>query len=172
MSSSNCCFLTCTQISQEAGQLVWYFLLFKNFQFVVIHRVRGFGIVNKAEVDFSLELSSFLMIQGMLAIWLVSLPFLNPAWTSRTSHFTYCWAWLGEFWALVCQHVRWVQLCSSLSILWHCPSLGLERNLTFPSPVATAGFSKFAGILSAALSQHPLQVRSKVKTLMLVRHKG
>ena len=51
MSSSNCCFLTCIQISQEAGQVVWYSYLLKNFsQFVVIHRVKGFGIVNKAEI--------------------------------------------------------------------------------------------------------------------------
>ena len=63
-------------------------------------------------------------------------------------------AWLGEFWALLYKHVRWVQLCGSLSILWHCLSLGLEWKLTFSSPVATAEFSKFAGILSAALSQH------------------
>ena len=60
MSSSNCCFLTCTQISQEASQVVWYSHLFKNFsQFVVIHTVKAFGIVNKAEIDLSLELSCF-----------------------------------------------------------------------------------------------------------------
>ena len=60
MSSSNCCFLTSMQISQEAGQVVWYSHLFQNFpQFVVIHRVKGFGIVNKAEVDVFLELSCF-----------------------------------------------------------------------------------------------------------------
>ena len=42
MSSSNCCFLTCIQISQETGKVVWYFHLFKNFpQFVVIHTVKG-----------------------------------------------------------------------------------------------------------------------------------
>jgi len=58
--SSNCCFLTCIQISQEAGQVVWYSHLFKNVpQFVVIHTVKGFGIVNKAEVDGFLELSCF-----------------------------------------------------------------------------------------------------------------
>ena len=45
-------------------------------------------------------------------------------------------------------------IVGSLSILWHCLSLGLERKLTFSSPVATAEFSIFAGILSAALSQH------------------
>ena len=49
-----------------------------------------------------------------------------------------------------------MQLCGSLSILWHCLSLGLKGKLTFSSPVATAEFSKFAGILSAALSQHHL----------------
>ena len=60
MSSSNCCFLTCIQISQEAGQVIWYSHLFKNFpQFIVIHTVKGFGIVNKAEFDVSLELSCF-----------------------------------------------------------------------------------------------------------------
>ena len=61
MSSSNCCFLTCIQISQEAGQLVWYSHLFKNFPlFIVIHTVKGFGIVNKVEVpDVFLEHSCF-----------------------------------------------------------------------------------------------------------------
>ena len=60
MSSSNCCFLTCTQISQEAGQVVWYSHLFQNFpQFIVSHTVKGFGIVNKAEIDVFLELSCF-----------------------------------------------------------------------------------------------------------------
>ena len=49
-----------------------------------------------------------------------------------------------------------MQLCSSLSILWHCLSLGLELKLIFSSPVATAEFSIFVGILSAALSQHHL----------------
>ena len=60
MSSSNCCFLTCRQVSQETVQLIWYFHLFKNFpQFIVIHTVKDFGIVNKAEIDVFLELSSF-----------------------------------------------------------------------------------------------------------------
>ena len=60
MSSSNCCFLTCIQVSQEAGQVVWYSDLFQNFpQFIVIHTVKSFGIVNKAEIDVFLELSCF-----------------------------------------------------------------------------------------------------------------
>ena len=60
MSSSNCCFLTCIQISQEASQVIWYSHLFQNFpQFVVIHTVKVFGIVNKAEIDIFLELLLF-----------------------------------------------------------------------------------------------------------------
>ena len=55
MFSSNCCLLTC--VRQEASKVVWYSNLFKNFpQFVVIHTVKGFSIVNEAEVVF-LELS-------------------------------------------------------------------------------------------------------------------
>ena len=60
MSNSKCCFLTCIQISPKAGQVVWYSHLSQNFpQFLVIHTVKGFGIVNKAEIDVSLELSCF-----------------------------------------------------------------------------------------------------------------
>ena len=60
MSSSNCYFLTCTQVSQEAGQVVWYSHLFQNFpQLIVNHSVKGFGVVNKAEIDVFLELSCF-----------------------------------------------------------------------------------------------------------------
>ena len=57
MSSSNCCFLTCIHFSQEAGQVFWYPHLFQNLpQFIVIHTVKGFDIVNKAEVDVFMKL--------------------------------------------------------------------------------------------------------------------
>ena len=60
MSSSNCCFLTCIQLAQDAGKVFWYSQVFKNFpQFVVIHTVKGFGVVSKAEIDVFLELSCF-----------------------------------------------------------------------------------------------------------------
>ena len=68
MSGSNCCFLICInlldlrnlQVSQEAGKVDWYSHFFKNFpQFVVIHTVKGFSIVNEAEVDVFLEFSCF-----------------------------------------------------------------------------------------------------------------
>ena len=57
---SGCFFLTCIQISQEADKVVWYSHLLKNFpQFVVIHAVKGFSVVNKAAVNVFLELSCF-----------------------------------------------------------------------------------------------------------------
>ena len=82
------------QISQEAGKVVWYSHLFKNFpQFVVIYTVKGFGTVNKAEIDVFLELSCFFcdpadvgnLISGPLA-------FSKSSWTSGSSQSTYCWS--------------------------------------------------------------------------------
>ena len=102
MSISNCCCLTCIQISEEAGQMVWYSHLFQNFpEFIVIHTVKDFGIVNKAEIDVFLELSCFFnypvdvgnLISGSsvfsktsLNIWtmlqsLVTLKILCSAWS-------------------------------------------------------------------------------------------
>ena len=55
MSSSNCCSLSCIQVSQEAGKVVWYSHLLKNFsQFVVIHIAKGFSVVNEADVFLEL----------------------------------------------------------------------------------------------------------------------
>ena len=60
MSGSDCSFLTSIQISQGAGKVIWYSHLLKNFpQFVVIHIVKGFGVVNKAEINAFLEPSCF-----------------------------------------------------------------------------------------------------------------
>ena len=83
------------QVSQEAGQVAWYSHLFQNFpQFIVIHTVKGFGIVNKAEINVFLELSCFLhdpadvdnLISGSSAfsktswnIWKLTV-FWSPAW--------------------------------------------------------------------------------------------
>ena len=54
------CFLTFIQISHETGKVVWYSHLFKNFpQFVVIHTVKDFGVINKAEGDIFLEFFCF-----------------------------------------------------------------------------------------------------------------
>ena len=77
------CFLTCIQISQEAGKVVWYSHVFKNFlQFVVIHTVKGFSIVNKAEVCVFLELS------GTFWNWFWFWPSGD---VHVLSHLLYCW---------------------------------------------------------------------------------
>jgi len=138
MSSSNCSFLIYIQISQEAGQVVWYSHLFKNCsQFAVIHTVKGFSIVNKAEVDVFLELSCFfddLTDVGNLIS--VSLPFLNPAGTSGSSRFTYCWSLAWRILSIT------LLVCEMSAIVWQFEhSLGLELKLTFSNPVATAEFS-------------------------------
>ena len=153
MSSTNCSILTCIQLSQEAGQEVSYSHLFQNFpQFIVIHTVKGFGIVNKADIDVFLELSCFFDDPADVGnLSLVPLPFLKPPRTSENSWFMYCGslAWrILNITLLACQMNLIVQKFEN--------SLGLEWKLTFSSPVATAEFSKFAGILSAALSQHHL----------------
>ena len=52
MSGSNCCFLTSIQVSQKVGKVVWYSHLLKNSpQLIVVHTVKGFSVVNEAEVD-------------------------------------------------------------------------------------------------------------------------
>ena len=66
LSGYNCCFLNCIQISQAAGKVVWYSQLLNNFpQFAVIHRVKGFSVVNETEIDVFWNFLSFYMIQGM-----------------------------------------------------------------------------------------------------------
>ena len=91
-------------------QMVWYSHLFYNFpQFVVIHTVKGFSIVNKAEIRcFSGTLLLFWWSNGCWQFdnMLVPLPFLNPAWTSGSSWFTYYWrlAWrILSITLLVCE---------------------------------------------------------------------
>ena len=108
MSNSNCCFLTFIQISQEACQVVWYFNLFQNFpQFIVIHTVKGFGIVNKAELEGFLELSCFFedpvdvgnLISGssafsktILNIWMFTVHILaKPVLENFEHYFTSMW---------------------------------------------------------------------------------
>ena len=159
MSGSICCFLTYIQISQEAGQVVWYSHLFKKFpQFVVMHTVKGFGVVNKAKVYGFLEFSCFLddpmdvgnLISGSCAfsksslnIWKFMVHVLLRPDLENFEHY------FASVWDECSCVVVWAFFGISLS-------LGLERKLTFSSPVATAEFSKFAGIFSAALSQHRL----------------
>ena len=159
MSSFNCCFFTCIQISQEAGQVVWYSHCFQNFpQFVVIHTVKGFAIVNKAKLGVFLALSCFFndpanvgnLISGSSAfskssfnIWTFMVHvLLKPGLENFEHYFTSVWDDCN------CA-VVWTFF--GIALLW----IGMKNDL-FQSPVTTAEFSRFAGILSAALSQHHL----------------
>ena len=142
MSSSNCCFLSCIQISQEAGNVAWYSPLIKNIpQFVVI---KDFTIVNEAEVGIFLKFPCLFydaayvgnLISGSSAFS------KNPAWTSRSSWFTYCWslAWenfehsFASVWDKCNCMVIWTFF--GMAFLWNWNENGL-----FPSPVATDEFS-------------------------------
>ena len=158
MSSSNCCFPTCIHVSQEAGQVVWYSHLSQNFpQFIVIHTVKGLRRANEAEVDDFLEFSGFFyvpanvgnLISGSFAflkssfkIWKFMVHILlKPGLENFEHYFTSVWddCNCAVVWAFL-----------GIAFLWNW------NENTFSSPVATAEFSKFAGILSAALSQHHL----------------
>ena len=158
MSSSNCCFLTCIQVSQEAGQVVWYPHISKNFsQFVVIHTVKGFGIVNKAEIDvFFWNSLAFSMIQWTLAVWSLVLTFLKPAWTSGSSRFTYYWSLARRILSIILPACEMSAIVQQFEHSLALPFIVTGMKLTFSSPVDTAEFSRFAGILSAAFSQDHL----------------
>ena len=157
MSRSNCCIFTGIQMSQEAGKVVWYSHLLKNFpQFTVIHIVKGFGIVNNAELDVFLDFSCFFMIQQLLAIWsLVPLPFLKPAWIWKfmvhvmlkpglenfENYFTSVWG--------VCN-------CAVVCPFFALPSFEIGMKTALFQSCGHCWVFQNAGILRAALSQHHL----------------
>ena len=158
MSSSNCCFLTCIQISQEAGQVVWYFHLFQNFsQFIVIHTVKGFGMVNKAEIDVFLELSCFFddpvdvgnLISGSSAfsktslnIWKFTVHMLlKPGLENFEHYFTSMWDDCN---------------CAVVWIFLALPFFVIRMKTYLFQSYGHCRVCQFANILSAALSQHHL----------------
>ena len=145
MTSSNCCFLTCIQISEEAGQMVCYSHLFQNSpHFIVIHIVKGLDIVNEPEVDFFWNLPADSADVGNFISDF--LPFLKPAWKSGSSRFVYCWSLAWRILGITLLACEMSALCTSLNILLHCLFLGLEWKLIFSSLVTTAEFSKFVGM--------------------------
>ena len=136
MSNSNCCFLTCIQVSQQAGCVARYSPLFQNFlEFAVAHTVKGFGLVNKAEVDvFFLELSWFFddpmdvgnLISGSSSFYKSSLNIWNfmvhILWKTGLENF--------EHYLLVCEMSA---MCSSFNIL--CIVFLWDWNENWPFPV-------------------------------------
>ena len=159
MSSSSYSFSTSTQISKEAGKVVWYSHLLKNFlQFVVIHTVKGFSIVNEAEVDVLLEFPCFFydstdvgnlifnssaFSKCSLYIWKFSVHVLLKPSLKDFEHY------LASLWNEC--NCMVVPAFFGISLLWDW-----NENWIFSSPVAIAEFSKFAGVLSAVLCQHHL----------------
>ena len=146
MSSPNCCFLTYIQISQEAGQLVWYSHLLKYFpQVVVIHTVKGLTLLL-----FRWSSRCWHLISGSSAFSKTSLNswkftvhvLLKPGLENFEHYFTSVW-----------------DECNC-AIVWAFFGIAFLKDwnwkLTFSSPVAIAEFSKFACKMSAALSQHHL----------------
>ena len=147
MSSSNCYFLTSIHISQEAGQVVWYSHLFQNFpQFTVIHIVKGFGIVNKAEIDAFLEFSCFFhdpadvgnLISGCSS-------FSKTNLNIGSSQFMYCWslAWrILSITSLACDEYNCAVVWAffGIAFLWdwneNWPFPVLWPRLSFPNLLA------------------------------------
>ena len=136
------------KVSQEAGQVVWYSHLFQNFpQFVVIHILKCFGIVNKAEIDVFLELSCFFddpvhisnLISGSSAFSKTSLNIwkfmvhvlLKPSLENFEHYFASVWdeCNCSVIWAFFGIAFLW-----DWNENWHFPALWLLRN--FPNLLA------------------------------------
>ena len=126
MSDSNYCFLTCIQVSQEQGEVVWYFHILKSFpQFVVIHTIKGFSVANEAEVDVFLDFPCFFYdptcwqfdVNKLVVAFLplIPLPFLNLARTSESPQFTYCWSLAWRILSITLLAHEVVQLWGSLT---------------------------------------------------------
>ena len=115
MSGSNCCFLSCIQISQEAGQVVWYSHLLKKFpQLLWCTQSKELWHSLKQKYMFFWNAFAFLIIQWMLAIWsLAPLLFLDPAWKSESSCFTYCWSLTWRIWCIT------MLACEMSAIVWY-----------------------------------------------------
>ena len=158
MSRSNCCFLICIQISEEAGKVVCIPISLRIFHSLLWStQSKALGVVNKAEVDVFLEFfclfndlkdvgnlvsGSSAFSKSNLNIWKFTVHvLLKPGLDNFEQYFTIIWDEhdCGVVWGFF-----------GITFLWDW------NENTFSSPVITAEFSKFAGILSAALSQHHL----------------
>ena len=115
-----------------AGKVVWYSHIFQNFPVYFDPKSQRLWHSQKVKVDVILEFSCFSLIQRTLVIWsLVPLPFLNPAWTSESSWFTYCWSLTWRILSIT------LLACEMSEIVWEfeqpsaLPLFGMEWNLTW-----------------------------------------
>ena len=131
----NCCFLTRIQVSQEAGKVVWYSHLLKNFtQIIVIHTIKGFSIVNKAEIKLSCLFVCLFFYDPTDDGNLISgfLLFLNPAGTSGSSQFIYCWSLAWRILSITLLTCEMSAIVWYLNNLWHCLFWDWNENWPFP----------------------------------------
>jgi len=151
MKSWNCCFLTCIQIYQKTGDMVWYSHLFKNFHSLLWStQSEALELVEEAEVDIFLEFLCFFydpMDIGNLIFCYSSFSKSNLSMWKFLVHI------LLKLSSKDFEHnlAKWEQLYGSLNILCHCPFGVLKWKLIFSSPAVTSEFSKFVDILNAAL---------------------
>ena len=131
MFSSNYCFLTCVQISQEAGQVVWYSHLFQNFpEFIVIHTVKGFGIANKAEIDVFLELFCGEGNGTPLQYSCLENPLDGGAWWAAVHGVAKSRTWLCDFTFTFHFHALEKEMTTHSSVLaWRIPGMGEPSGL-------------------------------------------
>ena len=151
MSSSNCCFLTCVQVSQETGKVVSYSYFFKNFQqFVMIHTVKGFSVVDETEIGIFLKFSCFLY---------------NPANVGNLISSSSCFSKPSlDIWKFMIHLILKPSMqdfkhdltsmgdeynCLTVSTFLVLPFLGTGMRTDLSTPVATAGSSRFADIMNA-----------------------
>ena len=173
MSSSNCCFLNCIQVSQDSGQVVWYSHLFHNFpQFIMIHTVKGFDIVNKTEIDVFLDLSCFVddpgdvgnLISGSSAFSKTSLNIwkftvhvlLKPGLENFEHYFTSVWdecncavVWVGVKWPFTCRRQQEVSFREQSGIHKKLWPLIIWKGITPPCSLRNAQIPGWRELLKA-----------------------
>ena len=138
--------------------MFWYSLLFQNCpQFVVIHTVKSFSVLNDAEIFIFLEFFCFSYDQAYVGIWsLVPLSLLNPVHTSGSSWFMYCWSLAWRILSIT------LLVCEMSETVWYfehslaLPFFGIGMKTELFQSCDHCWVFQISGILSAALSQHHL----------------
>ena len=151
MSNSNCFFLTCIQISQEAGQVVWYSYLFQNFPVYCDLHSQSLSHSQLSRCFSGISLLSLWSSECWQFDFWFLLPFLNTAYIAGNSWLMYCWSLVWRNLSIT------LLVCRMSAIAWlfehslALPFFRIGMKTDFFSPAATAEFSTFASILSAAL---------------------